>query len=94
VTGFEGNVWWAGTVTGIVPKGAKLLYRVMFEADYSFADCPLSEKTYGPAEVTQSLEGMKVKPGWIYILPRSGSGESERHAAAAEEASSSSVIDI
>jgi hypothetical protein len=51
--------------------------------------------TYSPKVIKRNLDAMKVKPEWIYLLPRPDpeGEESERHAAAAEGARRGGVVD-
>ena len=70
VTGFGGMAWWLGRVA-VVSLAVKKPYVVYYEGDDTKATINLTQKSCGPAKITEAARGgaEKVEPGWVLALP-------------------------
>lgn len=70
MTGFGGNVWWSGSVTGVaLDRRGNLRTSVAFSGDCSTWDGVLKAKDYGKAKITIGRGGKPdtVKHGWVVL---------------------------
>ena len=70
MTGYGGNVWWGGAITGITVHGRKALKTsVAFSGDCSTWSGVLKENQYGQAKITPGGRGKPptVQRGWIML---------------------------
>lgn len=70
MTGFGGNVWWSGSVTGVaLDSKGNLRTSIAFSGDCTTWEGELKAKAYGKAQITKGRGGKPdtVKRGWVVL---------------------------